>query len=192
MKIQIDDGLRDRIANFAAAFDAKIKSLHATQDKIVEVSQVRSEADEKVRSLEQSESLPSDKEVTSLLVARARRELLATRLQNLDARLKPERDEVLNCSHQAGELFRAAVAQQLEEKSRSRFIETLPASMRTTGWQTAWSGSAERRALGVFFHPPVATRHDEVSEICTDAEERLGRLRALLAGDEIEAPITAT
>ena len=72
MKIQIDDGLRDRIANFATVFSAKIKSLHATQDKIVEVSQVRSDADERVRSLEQSESLPSDKEVTSLLVATKR------------------------------------------------------------------------------------------------------------------------
>lgn len=192
MKIEIPDHLRSEITDFVSSFSSTINALKTTHNRVDEASQNLAESDEKARSLEQSESLPSDKEIGVLNIARTRRELLASALQKLNARLAPQIEHVLTSAHVASELFRRAVSHQLEQGVRSGFISSLPESLRSDGWQNPWASSKERRSLGNFLNQPLPSRTDHVSEIILDAEERLERLNALLEDREISVPQPAT
>ena len=192
MKIEIPDSLRVGIDTAVAKTTASADAVRATRLRLDEIESEQEKSLGKALAIGAIE-IPNEKQITELIVAEKRRDLLGQRLMKLGNEIETQKTALVRDIGEANELFRRSASKPLAEEMKRQLIESLPPSVKSNDHLivSIWAGSVEIRALGAFLNSPLPSHRDDAETILAAADRILILLRDLLAGNDISAVAAA-
>jgi hypothetical protein len=188
MKIEIPESLRVDIDAAISKATANATEVRNTSSRIDEIKGEQEKSTSKISAIFAVE-VPSEKQVSELIIAERRQGILDRLLTKFANQLDTQKRVLIGDIREAGEIFRRSVGKQLTEEAKRQLIESLPPSVKSNDNLafSVWAGSSENRTIGTFLNSPLPSHKDDAETILAEADRIVRLLRDVLDGNDIAA-----